>query len=288
MPIAPPKNLPAWSTNYWRWTNKQGEYGVYNGNCLDILKGEKLKNRFYDFIISDPPFNIGQEYNGFVDRIPEGEYKQFIFHVLIALVNHMTPTGVLCLHGTDAVIELYLHAMRELSVNEEFADLKRVAWINWHYRFGQCTFNNWIDSRCHCLVYSRGNYIWNPQDVLVDSDRLTKYKDKRCENSKYKGKRMPMTIWGLPSDGSGWGRVTGSKSNKERRENHPNQLPELYLARLIKAYTNVGSRILDPFGGSGCTITVAKALGRSCDTIEISESSCASIVERLKRGAVRV
>lgn len=287
MPIAPPKkqegNPNAWSSDYWVSKIGQAEYGVYNDNCLNALGNDPIfRNRNYDFIFSDPPYNIGQEYKGFEDRIPPGEHSVFTLQWIAACIDHLYPTGILCLHGTDAMVELYLRIM---AMHPEF---KRVAWINWHYRFGQCTFNNWIDSRCHCLVYSRGNYIWNPQDVLVDSDRLTKYKDKRCANSKYKGKRVPFTLWGIPSDGEGWGRVSGKKSNKERREAHPNQLPELYLARLMRAYTNVGSRILDPFGGSGTSIIVAKALGRSCDTIEISADSCRSIVERLKRGAVRV
>jgi DNA modification methylase len=105
-------------------------------------------------------------------------------------------------------------------------------------------------------------------------------------NQNQNGKRLPGTVWGVPSDGSNWGRVQGN--NTERRAQHPNQLPEVYLERLIRAYTNPGDRILDPFGGSGTTAVVAKALGRRCDTIEISEGSCLSILERLKAGAVRV
>jgi DNA modification methylase len=77
-------------------------------------------------------------------------------------------------------------------------------------------------------------------------------------------------------------------NNAERRQGHPNQLPEVYLQRLILAYTNPGDRILDPFGGSGTTAVVADALGRDCVTCDVSEHNVASIRDRLQKGAVRV
>jgi site-specific DNA-methyltransferase (adenine-specific) len=62
----------------------------------------------------------------------------------------------------------------------------------------------------------------------------------------------------------------------------------VYLERLIRAYTNPGDRVLDPFGGSGTTAVVAQALGRDCTTTDISEENCKSIEDRLEKGAVRV
>ena len=131
-------------------------------------------------------------------------------------------------------------------------------------------------------------YTWNPDDVLVESDRATTYNDRRTEETERGGKRLPFTVWGVESDGPYWGRVTGGRSNRERCPHSPNQLPEKYLERLIRAYTNPGDKILDPFGGSGTTAVVASALGRKCDTIEISEESCKGIVARIKRGSVRI
>lgn len=97
---------------------------------------------------------------------------------------------------------------------------------------------------------------------------------------------MPGTVWGEPTDGKCWGPVDGH--NYERWRKSPGQLPELYLERLINAYTNPGDRILDPFGGSGTTAVVAATLRRDCVTIEQSESKCKLIRERLEFGASRV
>jgi DNA modification methylase len=72
--------------------------------------------------------------------------------------------------------------------------------------------------------------------------------------------RVPGNVWGIPSDGEYWGRVQGN--SKERRQGHPNQLPEVYLERLIRAYTDENDIVVDPFVGSGTTPVVARALKR--------------------------
>ena len=252
------------------WTPPK-DIQVIHGNCCEVLKDLNLK---FDFIFADPPFNIDQKYKGFQDRIPPGEYAVFNFR----WVNWCWDSckGVMALHGNDALADHYLHIARESGFGNY-----RSAWINWHYRFGQCGRSNWIDSRCHCLIYAKSaEHTWNPEEVLVDSDRATTYGDKRVDDYENGGKRLPFTIWGIPSDGPNWGRVQGN--NKERRPGHPNQLPEAYLTRLIKAYTNPGDLVLDPFAGSGTTAVVCKKLGRRCITIDISLENVRSVLDRLK------
>lgn len=231
----------------------------------------------YHLIFGDPPFNIGQKYAGFVDRVSQGVFDEFTEQWVSACWDACD--GVMALHGPDDLAEAYLSVARKLG-------MRRIAWVNWHYRFGQCSRLNWIDARCHCLIFAKHEkYTWNPESVLVESDRV-KYGDKRVNETERGGKRLPGTVWGVPSDGPSWGRVQGT--NAERRGKHPNQLPENYLARIIRAYSNPDDRIFDPFCGSGTTVVVAKVLGRRCDTTDISPESVLSARQRLERGAVRV
>lgn len=249
---------------------------VIHGNCVEVLTGMSI---LYKFIFADPPFNIDQGYDEYDDNLSEEDYIEFVGQAVNRCVRVLHPNGIMCLHGGDYLCQLFLHIMRDYP-------LERIAWINWHYRFGQCSRSNWIDARCHCLIYSTElTHTWNPEAVLVESDRVA-YGDKRVNETERGGKRLPGTVWGVPSDGPYWGRVQGN--SRERREQHPNQLPEVYLARLIKAYTNKGDWVLDPFGGSGTTAVVAKALERNCDTIEYSAGNCESIKRRLKKGTVRI
>lgn len=253
------------------------DHRVFCGDCRELIRET---GRRYNLIFADPPFGIGQKYNGFKDKFDNLE--EFTETWVRQCCLAVTKGGILALHGPDDLADIYLHIARKLGIAN-----KRIAWVNWSYRFGQCSRRNWIDARCHCLVYAANpdDYTWNPEEVLIQSDRVA-YGDKRIHETERGGKRLPGTVWGVAGDGKYWGRVQGT--NAERIESSPNQLPEVYLARLIKAYTNPGDTILDPFCGSGTTIAVAKALGRKCDTIDVSMQTCEAAARRLQKGAVRV
>jgi DNA modification methylase len=243
--------------------------------CGDCRRLVPTLGRF-DFVFADPPFNIGHPYVGYVDR--RDDFDTFTAEWIETC--WAACDGVMALHGPDDLAEAYLVHARRLG-------MRRIAWVNWHYRFGQWGDTNWIGTRAHCLIFSkRPTWKWRPDAVLVDSDRAAKYGDDRTTKTKRPGKRVPGTVWGVPSDGKYWGRVTDS--NKERRRGHPNQLPERYLERLLLAYTDRGDRVLDPFAGSGTTATVAAALGRPCVTIDVSPATCRSVAARVEVGAVRV
>jgi DNA modification methylase len=84
-----------------------------------------------------------------------------------------------------------------------------------------------------------------------------------------------MDVW----YGKYWGRIQGN--NKERRHSHHNQIPEVYLERVILACSNKNDLLLDPFAGSGTTSTVAKAHCRRSICIEHSESNAQSAWDRI-------
>jgi DNA modification methylase len=245
---------------------------VLCGSCIDLIPSLGK----FDFIFADPPFNIGHPYIGYKDSRPD--FDTFTAQWIYACWDALSDDGVLCLHGNDELAVKYVQ-------NAVTFSMKRIAWILWHYRFGQCGRSNWINGHAHCLVFAKSkDFTWNPEAVLVPSDRASIYGDRRIDDYDNGGMRLPGTVWGVPSDGEFWGRVQGN--NQERRKGHPNQLPENYLRRLILAYTNPGDRVLDPFGGSGTTIVVANALGRNCTTIDISKETCKSIEERIAKGAM--
>ena len=66
---------------------------------------------------------------------------------------------------------------------------------------------------------------------------------------------------------------------------HPTQKPEKVCEWLIKYLSNEGDVILDPFGGAGTTMKVARDLGRSCITIEKDERYIEMTKRRLNWGS---
>jgi len=259
---------------------------VVNADCIKWM--QKKSTTPFKMVFADPPFNIGMVYDKYHDRQKTTDYLDWLREWVTLAKRHTDTHGVLCIHG-----DRWVSDCTRISCKLGYK-MSETARIVWHYRFGQHSHTNWISSYAICSVYSWGNHTFNADSVLVESDRSSTYNDSRTQTKTTgtPGLRVPFDVWGIPSDGPYWGRVQGN--NKERvckktgyKADHPNQLPEVYLARLIKAYTNPGDTILDIFGGTGTTAVVAKALGRNCTIIEKSKAYCEDIRKRLRRGALR-
>jgi DNA modification methylase len=145
---------------------------------------------------------------------------------------------------------------------------------------------SFINSKVHALYFCKdyAKRTWNPEPILEPSDRATLYGDERTFNKKegHAGKRVPMDVW----YGQYWGRIQGN--NKERRHGHDNQIPEVYLERVIRATSNEGDLVLDPFLGSGTTCTVARELRRRSIGLEYSKANALSAFKRIEAGAHRI
>ncbi len=67
---------------------------------------------------------------------------------------------------------------------------------------------------------------------------------------------------------------------------HPTGKPEPLLLDWVAQFTDPGETILDPFMGSGTTLTAAKRLGRKAIGIEREEKYCEVAARRLSQGAL--
>jgi site-specific DNA-methyltransferase (adenine-specific) len=245
-------------------------YRVIAGNALEVIP---TLGKF-DLVFADPPFNVGQDYNGYKDSI-DG-FDDFVIELTKACWN--ASRGVVVMYGPLPLFEMYLAASREL-------DMPRIASGVLTYRFGQCTWSNFVDDHCYWIAFAKKkDFTWNPEDIAVTSDRV-RYKDKRVADSERGGRRPPGRVWGVPSDGKYWGRIT--KNNAEKWSGHPNQLPQAFLRRIILAYTNPGDIVLDPCAGSGTTGIVATRECRYFVGIDISKENAASASKRIEEGFYR-
>lgn len=69
----------------------------------------------------------------------------------------------------------------------------------------------------------------------------------------------------------------------QRKSKHPAPFPIDLPAKAIEHATEVGDLVFDPFGGSGTTAAVAKAMGRKWLTCDVSAQYVGWIDERLKK-----
>ena len=243
---------------------------LYVGDCRDVLPTIP-DNGCVDLIFADPPFNWDVPYDGWEDNMPREVYEQFTFDWLDACVDVLSPTGSIWISiPDDTAAEIVMHLKRR--------GLTMINWCVWHFRFGQHRDGAFITSKVHALYFSKDpkNRVWNPDEILEQSDRASIYNDKRTQAKEHnKGMRVPMDVW----YGKYWGRIQGN--NKERRHGHHNQNPEVYLERIILSCSNEGDLVLDPFAGSGTTNTVARAHGRRSIGIEYSQATAESAWERI-------
>jgi DNA modification methylase len=230
----------------------------------------------YDVVFLDPPFNIGENYGPQVsDSLPDEEYIRNLYKWIGAAVALLSDRGSLWMNLPDKWAAT-AHLRASLS-------LVPINWCIWHYRFGQHTAHRFISSKSHVLFFARSlrNRIWNPDAILEESDRASKYSDPRITRSPRQGRRVPFDVW----QGSGFSRVQGN--NRERQPHSPNQLPEAYLERLLRCCTLRDSRVLDPFLGSGTTLVVARALGLESVGVEVNPHTAARAHTRILRGPSR-
>lgn len=67
---------------------------------------------------------------------------------------------------------------------------------------------------------------------------------------------------------------------KEKRY-HPTQKPLKLIERLVKVSSNIGDKVLDPFGGSGSTMIACNNTNRQSTIVELNETYIKKIQERI-------
>lgn len=259
---------------------------IHQGDCVALLK--KLKSGSVDLVFADPPFNIGYDYDVYDDQMQSDEYliwcRQWIDGVFRALKDDGTFWLAI---GDEYAAELKIEAQK--------AGFHCRSWVVWYYTFGVNCVNGFSRSHTHIFhfIKDKRNFTFNrinPQ-IRVKSARQLVYADNRANPNG----RLPDNTWiTRPQDAplsfspthDTWyvPRVAGTF--KEREGFHGCQMPEQLLARIIRSSSHPRDVVLDPFGGSGTTLCVAKKLARQFIGFELSDDYVQYITERLERTGV--
>ena len=84
--------------------------------------------------------------------------------------------------------------------------------------------------------------------------------------------------------GDVWTDIPPINSQAKERLGYPTQKPEALLERIIRASSNEGDVVLDPFCGCGTAVAAAQKLGRQWLGIDITHLAVALMKNRLKTG----
>jgi DNA modification methylase len=253
---------------------------LHHSDCLAGLAG--LPDGSVDLAFADPPFNIGYDYDVYDDAKKGEDYLDWTRRWGKEVVRALKPSGTFWLAiGDEYAAELKLIFQKELGLTCR-------SWVIWYYTFGVHCTRKFSRSHAHLFHFVRDakNFTFNADAVKVPSARQLVYADARADARG----RLPDDTWilrpqdvphGFQPDEDTWyfPRVCGTF--KERAGWHGCQMPEQLLGRIVRACSNPGEIVLDPFAGSGTTLVVAKKLGRRWLGFELSAEYAAQVRARL-------
>lgn len=260
---------------------------LHQGDCIELLK--QMDPGSVDLCFADPPFNIGYDYDVYDDKRGDEDYLDWCRQWIQGVHQVLKPDGTFWLAiGDEYAAELKVCATREVGFVCR-------SWVIWYYTFGVNCKYGFSRSHTHLFHFVKDpkQFTFNAADpeIRIPSARQLVYGDRRANP---KG-RLPDNTWvlrpqdlpdGFEEDGDTWyfPRVAGTF--KERQGFHGCQMPEQLLGRIIRASSNEGDCVLDPFSGSGTTLVVAKKLRRNFIGTELSEEYAAKIRSRLEETKV--
>ncbi|MBE0534527.1 MAG: site-specific DNA-methyltransferase [Phycisphaerae bacterium] len=241
---------------------------IHCGDCVELLTASQGLHP--DLIFADPPFNIGYEYATYDDRLDYDHYVDWTRQWMSACYDVLSPNGSFYIAiGDEYAAEVKLTA-RTLGLTTR-------NWIIWNYGFGQNTAKKFGRSHTHIFYFVKDHqhFVFNDEAIRVPSARQLLYNDKRADSRG----RIPDDIWRYP-------RVCGTF--KERVGWHTCQMPLKLMARIIKASSDPGALVMDPFSGSASTSVAAAVLGRHYIAFEMDENYAAlgqkRVLEALSSG----
>lgn len=124
--------------------------------------------------------------------------------------------------------------------------------------------NGWRYERATMQRLHDEGRIWYPEDKSK-RPRLKRYLDE-----------MPGVLMG-----NVWTDIPPINSQAQERLGYPTQKPEALLERIIRASSNEGDLVLDPFCGCGTTVAVAERLHRRWIGIDITHLAISLMKSRL-------
>ena len=246
------------------------EHRVIQGDSLEILSNEICDNSI-DLIFVDPPYNIGKNFNGHKDKwATDEDYLNWCYKWIDLCIKKLKPNGSMYIMTSTQFMPFF-----DIFIRKKMTILSRLVW---YYDSSGVQAKKYFGSMYEPILFcvkNPENYTFNADEILVEAKTGAKRKliDYRKNPPQiYNSEKVPGNVWEFA-------RV---RYRMDEYENHPTQKPVALLERIIKASSNVGDIVLDPFSGTFTTSFVAKQLGRKSIGIELQEDYVKIGLRRLR------
>jgi site-specific DNA-methyltransferase (adenine-specific) len=245
---------------------------IFNEDCLGLLSC--ITENSIDMIFADPPYMLSNNgftcQNGRMVNVNKGKWDKSNgfeddakFHDawISACRRILKPEGTIWISGTYHSIYQCGYMLQK----NNFHMLNDIAWFK---------PNAAPNLSCRFFTASHETILWARKDKKAKHTfNYDEMKNGLFPEDKMKKEKAQMrSVWSIPAP----------KSGEKELGKHPTQKPLDLLLRIIKASTNNGDIILDPFNGGGTTGVAASLAGnRYYIGSEIDSNFCELTVKRL-------
>ena len=229
------------------------------GDCISVLR--KMKDKSVQLIFADAPYNIGKSFGNNYDKWENiREYIDWCKVWIDECMRVLSDTGTMYFMTATQHMPFL-----DVFVSQKYNVLCRIVWT---YDSSSVQSKKIYGSLYEPILMinksKKAPYTFNYKDILVEAKtgaqrKLIDY--RKNPPQPYNAEKLPGNVWNF-------NRV---RFKMPEYENHPTQKPEALLERIVKASSNPGDIVLDPFAGSYTTSVVASKLGRICIGIELNE-----------------
>jgi len=212
---------------------------LYHGDFRNIINDLE-----YDYILTDPPYNIKYKYPDYQDNMNEEDY--------INMFSYFQAVKTIIIHYPEAIVNYVCKGIGRVN--------KIISW---------CYNNNGSYKAHRSIAFFNCTPDFNKVKQAyknVNDKRIKKLIENGSEGARMYDWFTDIQII--------------KNTSKEKVSSFSNQIPIKLLERIIIMTTKKGDTILDPFFGSGSLYFACKNTGRKCIGIEQSLTHINSFIER--------
>lgn len=231
---------------------------IIHGDSLEALKG--IPDNSVDLIFADPPYNIGKNFNGHKEKwSTDEEYLNWCYKWLDLCIKKLKSNGSFYVMTATQFMPFF-----DIYLRNKLDILSRIIW---YYDSSGVQAKKYYGSMYEPILFcvkDKNNYTFNTNDILVEAKTGAKRKlidYRKLVPTVYSSEKVPGNVW----------EFSRVRYRMDEYENHPTQKPIALLERIVKASSNEGDLVMDPFSGTFTTCFVAKEFNRKSIGIELED-----------------
>ncbi|HHY71414.1 MAG TPA: site-specific DNA-methyltransferase, partial [Thermoanaerobacterales bacterium] len=248
-------------------------------------------------IYIDPPFNTGSDSFRYNDAFNHSSWLTFMKNRLMIAQELLSDDGVIFVHADHNEIHYLKILMDEIFGRENF--LNDIIWCYRERETSKRFFNRKHDNILFYVKNPEGNYLFNYDLIREEYSKVTiskfKYTDENGRKYRLRTKDgdsdpaeesdntyrqyLDEESGPLPRD---WFILPFLNQAASERVGFNTQKPEKLIHKFILATTKENDIVLDFFGGSGTTASVAHKTNRQYISVEQMEEQLKIQIKRLK------